>query len=144
MTGLDRTRRTELLAAASDDQLMVVADQCLRSSEVPEFLLAPEVGTVVLTLREPVESTRMQLGDVLVTRTEVLHRGAHGWAMRMGSNREATVAAAICDAEVEADGPERELVEALCRNTERRLRRERDAEWAELEPTTVHFEEMDS
>jgi alpha-D-ribose 1-methylphosphonate 5-triphosphate synthase subunit PhnG len=138
----DRRRRAELLAAADTDQLLQVADRCLTDAQVPDLLIEPQVGTVVLTVREPVEATRFHLGDVLVTRTHLVHRGAEGWAMRLGSDPAAAVAAAVCDAEVEADGPARDLVETLCRATEQDLQRQRDDEWAALAPTIVQFEEM--
>lgn len=97
---------------------------------------------VMMTVREPVEATRFHLGEVLVTRAEVEHRAARGWSMRMGDDPEAALAAAVCDAEIEADGPGRSAIEALCTDTEARLVAERAAEWSELAPTMVDFEEM--
>ena len=138
----ERVRRCELLAAAPLAELLAVADRCLDGAEAPQPILAPEVGSLVLTVREPVEATRFQVSDVLVTRAEVLHRGARGWAMRMGHDRPGALAAAICDAECEADGPTHDRVEALCRATEVDLARSRRAEWRELQPTIVNFEEM--
>ena len=138
----ERARRCELLAAAELQSLLDVADSCLDGAGAPEAVLGPEVGSVVLTVREPVEASRFQLGDVLVTRSEVIHRGATGWAMRMGDDRPGALAAAICDAECEAGGPGRARVDDLCRSTADRLQRERQAEWAELQPTIVNFEEM--
>lgn len=138
----ERARRCELLAAADHQPLLEVADACLADVEPPQAVFGPEVGAVVLTVREPVEATRFQLADVLVTRSEVLHRGAQGWSMRMGDDRAGALAAAICDAEVEADGPGRARVDRLCRLTAERLDRARRREWDELRPTIVNFEEM--
>ena len=120
----------------------MLADRCLVDTDPPELVLGPEIGTVVLTVREPVETIRFQLADVLVTRSEVSHRGARGWAMRLGDDRAAALAAAICDAEVEAGGPNREAVDDLCLITAERLAAARTVEWEELQPTIVHFEEM--
>lgn len=138
----ERARRAELLAAAERQPLLDVADACLEGAEPPQAVLAPEVGALVLTVREPIEATRFQLADVLVTRSEVVHRGAQGWAMRMGEDRAGALAAAICDAECEADGPARARVDTLCRSTASRLARERRSEWEQLQPTIVTFEEM--
>lgn len=137
-----RARRCELLAAADQQPLLEVADACLADVAPPQAVFGPEVGSLVLTVREPVEATRFQLADVLVTRSEVVHRGAQGWAMRMGDDRAGALAAAICDAEVEADGPGRARVVQLCHSTARRLARERQREWERLRPTIVDFEEM--
>lgn len=137
-----RARRCELLASADRQELLDVADACLADAEAPSSVVGPEVGTVVLTVREPVESSRFQLADVLVTRSEVIHRGVPGWAMRLGDDRPAALAAAICDAESVAAGPVGDRVEALCRSTEQRLARQRQEEWDQLRPTIVTFEEM--
>lgn len=136
-----RERRTELLAIAGRDELIALAERCLLSG-LPEVILAPEVGTVAMVVREPIVHDRMILADVLVTRAEVSWEGVTGWAMRLGDDREATIAAAICDAEAEAARPLCQQVEALCRATASVEAAEMQAQWAELAPTSVDFEEM--
>lgn len=140
---LERGRRCELLAAADTGELLAVAEACIEATAPPLALVGPEVGTVAMTVREPVETTRFQLGDVLVTRSEVEHRGVRGWAVRMGDDRPGALAAAICDAEAAAAGPQTSTIDELCRRTQERLVRQRDEEWAQLAPTIVDFEEMD-
>lgn len=66
-------------------------------------LSGPEVGVVALQVREPIARERFYLGEALVTRAEVDLGGTRGWAMRMGSDRMATLAAAVLDAEASAD-----------------------------------------
>ena len=141
---LTPTRRSELLAASDRDALLDLADRCLEGEPEPALIVGPEVGTVVLTVREPVEATRLHLGDVLVTRSEVEHRGRRGWALRMGDDRAAALAAAICDAEASAAGPLAAEVDTLCRHTEAEVARARAAEWNELSPTIVEFQEMEA
>jgi alpha-D-ribose 1-methylphosphonate 5-triphosphate synthase subunit PhnG len=142
VSAVDRNRRAELLAAADRASLLEVADACLAGTGQPQLGGPPEVGVVVMTVREPVESTRFHLGEVLVTRSEVEHRGRRGWSMRLGNDRPAALAAAICDAEAEASGPQLDRIDQLCRSTEQRMMAERAGEWDELEPTIVRFEEM--
>ena len=142
-TILPRAERAELLAQADADTIAALADRCLADAPTPTVHHGPDVGTVMLTVREPVERTRFHLGEVLVTRCQLEHRGITAWAMRMGDDRAATVAAAICDAEVEAAGPVADAVEALAHETRSRLMAERAEEWDEIEPTIVAFEEMD-
>ncbi len=84
---IDRRRRSELLAIAEARSLLDLADACLEGTDVPELIAGPDVGMVVMTVREPVEATRFHLGEVLVTRAEVEHRGQRGWSMRMGDDR---------------------------------------------------------
>ena len=140
---IDRTRRSELLSTADGRAVVELAEACVAAAGEPVLIAGPEVGMVVMTVREPVEATRFHLGDVLVTRAEVEHRNERGWAMRTGDDRLVALAAAICDAEVEAGGPEAGAVLELCRLTEAALADARRREWDELEPTIVRFEEMD-
>jgi alpha-D-ribose 1-methylphosphonate 5-triphosphate synthase subunit PhnG len=103
----------------------------------------PTVGTVPLCVREPVVGERFLLVDVLVTQAEVDHRAERGWAMRLGDDKAAAVAAAICDAEAASGGGLLNEIDALCLATERTLAQRDAAEWAELVPTEVRFEELD-
>jgi alpha-D-ribose 1-methylphosphonate 5-triphosphate synthase subunit PhnG len=142
MMNFDRMRRADLLAEADQRLLVELADACLAGAGPPTLITGPEVGTVLMTVREPVEATRFHLGDVLVTRAEVEHRGSRGWAMRMGDDLAAALAAAICDAEVEANGPFCTDVDDLCRHTSAIRSIRRAAEWEELSATIVRFEDL--
>lgn len=143
MTTTTDRGRAAMLAQAEPEALAAVADQCLAAAPMPDIHHGPATGTVVLTVREPVETTRFHLGEVLVTRCQLEHRGVTAWAMRMGDHRAATLAAAICDAEAQANGPATAAVERLVAETREQLDTERAEEWSELEPTIVAFEEMD-
>jgi alpha-D-ribose 1-methylphosphonate 5-triphosphate synthase subunit PhnG len=154
--------RVELLAVADADELVALADRCLEL--IPDIVVTrhPEVGVVVLQVREPVEAIRVQLADVLVSRAEAALGEARGWAMRLGDCPTEALAAAICDAVgAAADrsagaaatraatdgslvGPLAAEVEQLCTSTARRIDAARAAEWAELVPTIVRFEELDA
>lgn len=136
-----RERRAELLAIAGREELIELAERCLLSG-VPEVTLAPEVGIVAMVVREPIVHDRMILADVLVTRAEVSWKEGAGWAMRLGDDREATLAAAICDAEVEAARPLSREVQDLTRAAASVQAAQMQAEWVELAPTAVDFEEM--
>jgi len=140
---LSRTRRTELICASPPDALVELADRCIDTWTPPDVVSGPDVGMVVLTVREPIEATRFHLGEVLVTRTEVDHRGVRGWSLFMGDDRPASLAAAILDAEAEARGPHTQAIEQLCRATEASAEEDRAAEWADLRPTIVNFEEIE-
>ena len=95
-------------------------------------------------VREPVERSRSGLIAVLVTRAEIELDGHRGWAMRMGDVRASTLAAAVCDAEVQRNGPLAAAVLALCELVAAEHAADRARRWAELEPTIVHFEELDA
>ena len=143
MNKLSRGERSELLAATDPDLLTAMGDLCLQGTDNPEIITGPQVGTVVLTLREPIEEKRFHLGEVLATKTEVMHRGPQGWALLMGDNPIASLAAAICDAEIEAGGPYAADVETLLGETTQKIQNQRAAEWQELSETIVNFEAIE-
>lgn len=139
---LGREERCGLLAEAEPGELRALADACLADGADVRVLLAPEVGTVQTQVREPVAGERFLLGDVLACRAEVELAGHRGWAMRLGDDRAAVLAAAVLDAEVEAGRARAAAVDELCREVARRLVEREEREWAELAPTVVEFEEL--
>ncbi|MDN5857750.1 MAG: phosphonate C-P lyase system protein PhnG [Pseudonocardia sp.] len=137
-----REDRAALLAAAQSAELVGQADACLADGTAPRVLVAPEVGCVATQVAEPIAGERFLLGDLLACRAEVELDGARGWAMRLGDDRAAVLAAAVCDAEVQAGRPRAAEVDALCDRVAARAAAEEAAEWAELAPTIVEFEEL--
>jgi alpha-D-ribose 1-methylphosphonate 5-triphosphate synthase subunit PhnG len=144
------TRRVELLAVAEVAELVELSERVLARPGISDELAVlhrPETGTVVLQVREPVCRERFYLGEVVVTRAEVAIGDARGWAMRMGTDRVAALAAAICDAIAETTRADwRDLaaeVESLCARTSERHASADSHEWAELAPTAVSFEALD-
>ena len=137
-----REGRAGLLALAGSAELVALADGCLADGVRLTVLVAPEVGCVATEVLEPVGRERFLLGDVLACRAEVELAGSRGWAMRLGDDRVAVLAAAVCDAEVEAGRPMAAAVEALCRRVADRVAEADAAEWAALAPTVVAFEEL--
>ncbi|OBA60751.1 phosphonate metabolism protein PhnG [Mycobacterium sp. 1100029.7] len=139
---VNRARRCGLLAQAETEELRVLADACLADDADVHVLVAPEVGFVSTQIREPVAGERFLLGDVLACRAEVELAGQRGWAMRLGDDRVAVLAAAVLDAEAEAGRPHAADVDRLCRAVAARRTERLDREWAELAPTVVEFEEL--
>ncbi|MFN3258588.1 MAG: phosphonate C-P lyase system protein PhnG [Ilumatobacter sp.] len=137
-----RERRAELLSLAAATELEQVADDLLGRLGAPTVTSPPETGLVMLQVREPVCRDRFHVGEVVVSRAEVMWLGSAGWSMRLGCDRGAAVAAALCDAAAELDGGS-EAVADLCDRVEARLADEAHAEWAALAPTRVTFEELD-
>ncbi|BBY23687.1 phosphonate C-P lyase system protein PhnG [Mycobacterium stomatepiae] len=138
----NRARRCGLLAQAETEELQVLADACLADGADVQVLVAPEVGFVSTQIREPVAGERFLLGDVLACRAEIELAGHRGWAMRLGDDRVAVLAAAVLDAEVEAGRPRAAEVGRLCDAIAARQAERQDREWAELAPTIVEFEEL--
>ncbi|MFE7979807.1 phosphonate C-P lyase system protein PhnG [Streptomyces shenzhenensis] len=141
---LTRERRCELLAAAEHDEIVPLAERLLADGATPPptVVKAPEVGMVVLQVREPVEETRFYLGEVLVTECSVEVDGVPGWCMRADDDRVAALAGALLDAAAAASPAARAEVDALCAAVAERRAAEDAAEWADITATTVAFEEL--
>jgi len=152
---LTREERWALLAAAGAQELIGLADSCLGAAGGFQVVVPPQVGCVSAQVREPILKQRFLLGDVLACSAEVELDGQRGWALRFGDDRAAVLAMAIVDAAAAAwsadgdeDGPSADgdgvagEIGRLCAEVAERLRREEAAEWAELAPTVVEFEEL--
>jgi len=134
--------RAELLAHADPPDLVALADRITAAAQV-RVETRPEVGMVVLEVREPVAGERFHLTEVLVTEARASVDGAPGWSMRTGDDRLAALAAAVCDAAVEAGHALADDVHRLCAATAARRAAEDAAEQAMVAPTAVAFEELD-
>ncbi|MEM1335242.1 MAG: phosphonate C-P lyase system protein PhnG [Actinomycetota bacterium] len=136
-------RRTELLAVADADAVRDVAERCLAEFGPPVVVAPPETGIVMLQVREPVARERFHLGEVVVTRADVEMAGHRGWCMRQGTDRTATLAAAICEAVARSGGDLGRQVEELCAATAAEAARVESELIDTLQPTVVAFEELD-
>jgi alpha-D-ribose 1-methylphosphonate 5-triphosphate synthase subunit PhnG len=136
--------RAELLAFAQRDELVPLAERLLSEGllDALSVVRPPQVGLVLLQVREPVAEERFYLGEVLATQCSVELDGTPGWSMRGGDDRLASLAGAVLDAVAAADLPEAEQVRQLCTQVARRRRREHEAEWEQIAPTAVTFEEL--
>ncbi|HET8994394.1 MAG TPA: phosphonate C-P lyase system protein PhnG [Rhodococcus sp. (in: high G+C Gram-positive bacteria)] len=137
-----RERLAELLAVAPEQDLVGTADVCLADGAPLTVLTTPEIGCIATQVREPIGHVRFFLGNVLACHAEVRLDGTRGWAMRMGDDRAAVLAAAVCDAEVAAGRPNSGHVLDLCARMEAELGRADAEEWSHIAPTIVQFEEL--
>jgi alpha-D-ribose 1-methylphosphonate 5-triphosphate synthase subunit PhnG len=120
--------RYEALAEAEATALERLADEVLAAGARAEVVAGPEVVTA--PIRVPVPGTRSTTGVVghaTLTMCTVELGGVRGDGCRRGHDLSGAVAAAVCDAEVERDGPRAgEVVELV-----RRSAGDRRARWAE-------------
>lgn len=145
MVEFDRNHRFAVMAQAQGDlePLLTLAEQVLEDAgEAVTVITPPRVGMVMLRLREPVDGTVYNAGEVLVTEAQVKLDQSQGYAMRLGRAPEVTLAAAVLDAAVEAR-------HALAPDILAQLATLRDAEqtrqlaaWHEVATTRVVFDEM--
>ena len=142
-----RAQTASLLARANRRDLISLIDELLQLN--PEItvdtLRPPETGTVQLRVREPVCDERFILADALVTVAEVSVNGVAGWAMRLGTDSEATVAAALADSFVaqpdQIAGVER--VTSLVETTAHEVKEARRVAVRRALGTVIDFEELD-
>jgi alpha-D-ribose 1-methylphosphonate 5-triphosphate synthase subunit PhnG len=147
MTDFDRNGRFAIMAQAQGDltPLLDLAEAVLDGAGGALTLVTPpRVGMVMLRLREPVDGTIFNAGEVLVTEAQVALDEHQGYAMRLGRAPEATLAAAILDAAVESEHPLtprilEQLGQLATAEQERQL-----AAWREVAATRVAFDEMNA
>ncbi|WP_120003642.1 phosphonate C-P lyase system protein PhnG [Nesterenkonia muleiensis] len=136
----------EGLALAESQAVIEVADRIVAGAEsdgvVVHVVKPPETGIVVAQIREPLAQKRFILADVQTVQAEVEIAGVRGWSMRMGSDRHAAMASAVCEAEYFRNGPHRGQVQDLAAKTLRAREQKRAQQWRSLVPTIVEFEEV--
>jgi len=140
---LSTEERAELLAVADPEAVIALAEALVADLGDPVVVTRPAIGLVMVQVRDPVCDERFHLGEVVVTRAAVELAGAAGWSMRMGTDRVATLAAAVCDAVASSTSPLAVQVDELCTTTQGQRSSAADAEWREIAATEVRFEEMD-
>ena len=145
MTGFDRNRRFSIMAQAGtgSDDLLILAEQVLADSgDAVTVVTPPRVGMMMLRLREPVNGTVFNAGEVLVTEAQIALGAHQGYAMRLGREPELTLAAAVLDAAGEAAHPLTPAILAGLATLDEAERARQLAAWGEVAPTRVAFDEM--
>jgi alpha-D-ribose 1-methylphosphonate 5-triphosphate synthase subunit PhnG len=118
-------QRFEALADAEVGALEALADDILAGGVEVSVTAGPE--SVSAPIRVPVPGsgdTTVVLGHVALTRCTVTLAGTRGDGMRSGYDLVGAVAAAVCDAEYERNGPLTGRVHELCRAAEQARVRE--------------------
>ncbi len=145
MSSFDRNRRFSILAQATDPAtpLLDLAERVLAESGAEVAVVTPpQVGMVMLRLREPTDGTVFNAGEILVTEARVTIGAHDGYAMRLGRAPELTLAAALLDAAVEGAHPLTPAIEVALGACEEAERARQLAAWREVAPTRVAFDEM--
>nr|WTB30934.1 phosphonate C-P lyase system protein PhnG [Streptomyces sp. NBC_00830] len=140
MTAPTEEHRYEALATAPADELEALADRILAGADSARVEVAvlngPEVRLGTLSLPVPGSATAV-IGHLALTTCTVRIGGHRGDGCRSGRELPATVAAAICDAEVARNGPLAGEVLALCVAQRRREAQARQDLVAALELTRI-------
>jgi alpha-D-ribose 1-methylphosphonate 5-triphosphate synthase subunit PhnG len=143
---LTREDICSLLSLSDSTVLVELIDSLINAGIIQhvELIRPPATGTVQLQVREPICEERFIVGDALVTTAEVSVDGVLGWAMRLGSDAHATVAAAVADAHIAQFGIENvPAVKDLLLQTKEHIETTEANDWAEISGTVIDFEELD-
>lgn len=142
---MDRNRRFETLVGARGDLTSILAlaeDVLAASGAALTVVTPPRAGMLMLRLREPVEGTVFNAGEVLVTEAQVALDRHQGYALRLGREPELTLAGAVLDAAVEAGHPLAPRILDQLAALDAAERERQAAAWREVAPTRVAFDEM--
>jgi alpha-D-ribose 1-methylphosphonate 5-triphosphate synthase subunit PhnG len=140
----DRNRRAEILNMASADEVAAWVDDLIDATVSVVLLRAPEVGMVMVQIKEPVVNDNFYLGEILVTRAEVEVAGAAGWAMRIGDDAVGALACALLDAWATTSVEAANAVDLRCAATLAQCWQREIEEWETLRRTEVRFDELES
>jgi alpha-D-ribose 1-methylphosphonate 5-triphosphate synthase subunit PhnG len=94
----------EGLAQANADEVVELADRILQTPATVGLVAGPTVVSSPLRLETPGDVGTAVIGHIAMTSCEVSLEGTRGDAIRSGRSLEASIAAAICDAEVQRGG----------------------------------------
>lgn len=115
-------RRFAALSVADRDELAATAELVLAVAPSTTVVTGPRTATMLVELTESVQDQPFHVGEVVVSEAEVTVDGRAGHGLVLGHDVERALAAAVCDAAVEA-GVLVSDVEALVTQTEERVRR---------------------
>ena len=142
---LTREQRCDLLAAAERDEIVPLAERLVSAGETPEptVIRPPEVGHgrppgARASRRGPASTSARCWSPSAPSRSRECPAGA----CAPGDDRVAALAAALLDAVAAAELPAPSEIDALCARIADRRAQQDAAEWAEIESTTVSFEEL--
>ncbi|SDY64093.1 phosphonate C-P lyase system protein PhnG [Halopenitus persicus] len=139
----DRTARFERIAASETATLLDGAEAVLDGETDVRVVQSPSPKLVMQRATDPVSGQPFNLGEVLVTTSEVELSDVKGFAMVPGKAERKALAGAVVDAAVAADHPvSRDLRAALADDAANRAERRQRA-WAESRATTVDFDVME-
>ncbi len=105
------------LAHADNDELVSLADLILETPATLTLVAGPSVVSSPLRLAMPGGEGTVVVGHVALTSCEVALDGVRGDGIRTGRSLEGSLAAAICDAEVQRVGRHANAVIDLARTT---------------------------
>lgn len=139
----NRSDRFELIAACDETVLARFANEVLETDPPLSILLEPTPQLLMQQVREPVECRPFNLGEVVVTPSEVELDGERGFAMYPGKAERAALSGAIVDAAVAGDHERTPAMVDELEAVATRREAERRQEWSESRHTTVDFETIE-
>jgi len=136
---MERKKRFEILAQADPAILLPLADTILQSTEI-EIIKKSQTSLVMLRAIDSVTGCPFNLGEVLVTESEVRLGNHIGYGLIMGEEPQRALAVAVIDAVLEAGHASSSSIEEKLRQEEGRLQNNREQENALVARTRVEFE----
>jgi alpha-D-ribose 1-methylphosphonate 5-triphosphate synthase subunit PhnG len=127
----------EAVSYAPRERLLDMAERCLENAAA-ELSRGPETALMMARIEDPVDGEVFNLGEILVTRCEMILDGENGWGMVLGDDPERALCAAVLDAAYWRGMPEETQDELMFQLAS--VREGRSERWAEVQPTRVEFE----
>lgn len=107
-----KRKLSAILAGASKDELVVIADQ-IKSENNIKILKEPQKTLVMVKVRESVKNSLFYLGEVLATECMVTVDGTKGVSIIAGDDFEKAIAAAIIDGYLNGEGEKKDVLRQI-------------------------------
>lgn len=137
---MEKKRLSRILARADKEDVKVLADE-IKAGYAPVIIKKPEKSLVMIRMREPVQESLFNLGEVIVCEAIVDLEGVKGMAVLMGDDYDKVLDMAVIDAACNKGIFKRyDRLEALEAQQQLQLEKEN----AMFMRTMVNFQSLDS
>jgi len=130
----------EIIAISDKTVICKLAREVLEDTELE--ILREQTGMIMARARDSVEGIIFNLGEVLVTETEVKLNGRTGYCMVLGMDPGKALAGAILDAAVQSDHHLRDKIVEVLSRERNKAEEKRSRLWEAIRCSRVDFEVM--
>ncbi|WP_020587380.1 phosphonate C-P lyase system protein PhnG [Desulfobacter curvatus] len=127
------------LLGSADPEWLEQQKKAFGLDVIPDFMVRPETGIIMMQARQDGAGPRFNLGEVTVSRCILKLDGVMGFAMVMGPDLRHAELAALFDAMLQMADPGPDLREAIVPELRRMQKDRRDKDARDVQSSKVEF-----
>ncbi|MGB9858751.1 MAG: phosphonate C-P lyase system protein PhnG [Moorellaceae bacterium] len=140
---MNREHLRTILHKVDNDILRTLARNVLGTVPEIKVIKPPQVGLLMMRVRETVENKPFNVGEVLVTECTVALGETTGWGCCLGDEPERAYHLAVLDLALQLGVGPVDRIEAALLAEEKRIQQEERAEWVNMARSKVQFEVLE-